>query len=446
LGSYHRFGWGVAARAGSIGLLTCGIGYLLLVTELYAGAVTLLLLAVAIAFDLARLVARADRSMESAAEAVLFGESQRPARDSRVFSRCLTLLERAATTAAAARFEQQQRISRLQALLDTVSTALVVVHGNGHMSAQNASARELLGAATGMLELRPEHADHPTAGGGRFAGLRAGTRQLVQLPDGRRLLASAAEFSTPGREPQLLVSLQRIAGELDAVELLAWQDMSRVLTHEIMNSLTPIASLSESLETLLQTRHTGSAQMEEVTTALEVIRRRSLGLMSFVERYRQVAELPQPRLASVHAVDLLIGIDKLMSARFKALGITYRSDVIPANLSLIGDSQLLEQALINLLSNACDAVASCPQPQIEVRCELHGPRVLLAVRDNGVGLPSQGAEQIFVPFFTTKPDGSGIGLSLARRIAVAHGGTLDVQTLQPRGVLMLMNLPQGAAS
>jgi nitrogen fixation/metabolism regulation signal transduction histidine kinase len=256
-----------------VGLLACGIGYLLITTQLYAGAVTLSLLAVAIAFDLARLVARTDRSLESAAEAVLFGESQLPARDSRVFNRCLASLERAASASATARFEQQQRISHLQVLLDTVSTALVVVHEDGRMRAQNASARELLGAATGDLELRPEYADAPAASGRRFAGLRAGARQLVQLPDGRRLLASAAEFSTPGSEPQLLVSLQRIAGELDVVELAAWQQMSRVLTHEIMNSLTPIASLSESLETLLQTRETSAAQLGEVATALEVIQR-----------------------------------------------------------------------------------------------------------------------------------------------------------------------------
>lgn len=446
VGPYFRFGCSVAIRAGLIGLLACGVGYLLIVTQLYAAALTLAMLAAALGVDLARVVGRADRSMESAAEAVLFGESLLPHRNRRVFSRSLTLLERAAAVAAAARFEQQQRITHLQALLDTAPAALVIVDRAGAMSAQNTSARELLRADRRELQLRPQPPGAAGASHNRFAGLRPGTRQLVHLPDGRRLLAAAVEFCVPGREPQLLVSLQRVAGELDVVELSAWQEMSRVLTHEIMNSLTPIASLSESLETLLQSNAGGPAQVSEVATALEVIKRRSRGLMSFVERYRQVAELPEPRLESVQAADFLAGIDKLMSARFKDLGIAYRSEVIPAGLRLTADPQLLEQALINLLNNACDAVAGCCEPQIEVRCELHGQRVLLAVRDNGIGLPSHDHEQIFVPFFTTKPDGSGIGLSLARRIAVAHGGTLDVQAVPPRGVLMLMSLPLADAS
>jgi C4-dicarboxylate-specific signal transduction histidine kinase len=320
--------------------------------------------------------------------------------------------------------------------LDTAPAALLVVQDDGRVRAQNNSARQLLGTTPHDLKFLSERS------AGRSPRIAPGTRQVVQLPDGRRLLVSAAQFSVPGGELQLLVSLQRITGELDAVELLAWQEMARVLTHEMMNSLTPIASLSESLEVLVRrAQPADSAQLDELAAALEVIKRRSLGLTNFVERYRKVVELPQPKLESIDAAAILAGIDQLMRARFKDLGIAYCSEVIPANLRFPADPQLLEQAIINLLSNASDAVAGSSQPQIELRCELHEQRILLTVRDNGIGLPPNGQEQIFVPFFTTKPHGSGIGLSLARQIAVAHGGTLDVQAVLPQGLLLMMSLP-----
>ncbi len=434
---YSWFAIAVTARAALVGALVAGATYLLVSTQLYATAASLLLLVVALTFDLARTVARTDRSMEDAMATVLSGTPHLPARHGRVFARCMELLERATAALETTRFEQQRRISHLQALLETAPVALIVIHVDGRLSAQNHSARQLLGSAV--------HAANVLVGrtGSRFAGLSAGMRQIVQLHDGRRLLASAAQFSQPGSEPQLLVGLHRLTGELDVVELLAWQEMARVLTHEMMNSLTPIASLSESLGALAQrAQQGGTAQLAEMQSALEVIKRRSVGLMSFVERYRTVAELPQPKLELIDATTILAGIDKLMSARCHDLGIACRTDVIPAGLRFSGDPQLLEQAIINLLSNACDAVTGVPDATIEVRCELHEQRILLTVRDNGVGLRTEHQEQIFVPFFTTKPGGSGIGLSLARQIAVAHGGTLDARAVQPRGVLLSMSLPQ----
>jgi C4-dicarboxylate-specific signal transduction histidine kinase len=264
-----------------------------------------------------------------------------------------------------------------------------------------------------------------------------GTHRVVQLNSGRRLLASAAQFTTPDGSPQRLISLQRLAGDLDAVSLAAWEDMARVLAHEMMNSLTPIASLSQSLDALLR----AGSRDEEVTAALEAISRRSQGLLSFVERYRQVADLPEPRMQTIALRPLLESVERLIRPALAVRSIALDSNVTPADLTVRADPDLLEQTLINLSRNAGDACADEREPRIEIDCRNQDDRNVIEIRDNGPGLTPAQREQIFVPFFTTKPDGSGIGLSLARLITQAHGGLITVQANAPRGTILRITLP-----
>jgi C4-dicarboxylate-specific signal transduction histidine kinase len=180
---------------------------------------------------------------------------------------------------------------------------------------------------------------------------------------------------------------------------------------------------------------------DEVAGALEAIKRRSLGLMDFVERYRTVAELPAPKMQAVRMEAFLSSIHRLLAAAFRERSIAYSSRVEPQDLTFPADPQLLEQAVINLLRNAADAVTGAEQPQIDVACEQQGGQVVLTIRDNGCGVPENRRDQIFVPFFTTKPGGSGIGLNLARHVALGHGGQLDVRANSPRGSIFTLILP-----
>jgi nitrogen fixation/metabolism regulation signal transduction histidine kinase len=264
-----------------------------------------------------------------------------------------------------------------------------------------------------------------------------GAREVFQLADGTAAYVSCSQYSAPGLPPRKLLALQRIAGELDAVEAKAWGDMARVLAHEMMNSLTPIASLSESLEQLLQTR-TGE---EELVAALEVIRRRSHGLMQFVERYREVAELPSPQVRTLAMKPFLDGIERLMSATLRERHIVYASRLEPQDLVARADAELLEQALINLLRNAVEAVDGCESPHIEIECSLSGAGIAIEVLDNGRGLPDTERGKVLTPFFSTKPSGGGIGLSVARHVALAHGGQLNVRRRESGGAIFSRVLP-----
>ena len=429
----NSLGMRVALRALAIGLLASAAIQIILTTHYYATALLVIGLAAAVIVDLTRIVSRAAWSVERGLENLAAESSDTLASGVAVQGWSSEAVERAARRLSAARAERQRQIDYRQTMLDTVAAALIVVRGDGRVSLANRAAHSLAAAPVDRLE---EIAAIGPSGAARLLAFSPGARQIVSLAGGRQMFVSVSQFSVPGQAPQRLISLQNIAGELDAVELKAWQDMVQVLAHEMMNSLTPIASLSESLESLLR-----AGKNDEIAGALEAIKRRSRGLMDFVERYRRVAELPEPKVRAINMREFLSGMDRLMAGTLRDQHIAYGSDVAPEDLCCVGDPELLEQAVINLLRNAADAVSGVTRPRIEVSCRMIEDRIVITVADNGCGVPNGGRDQIFVPFFTTKRGGSGVGLSIARHIALAHGGQLEVTDNKPRGSAFTLVLP-----
>ncbi|HEX8365972.1 MAG TPA: ATP-binding protein [Allosphingosinicella sp.] len=324
---------------------------------------------------------------------------------------------------------------RTAALLDAVTVALIAVTTDGRIRFANQAARGLAGAMPANL------ADVPVLGADGAAeilGLPGGARRIITLADGRLVLVWIVGLSVPGEAPQKLISLQVVAGELDAVQLRAWQDMTRVLAHEIMNSLTPIASLSESAAALIESRGEPPFALSRAVTAIS---RRSVRLIDFVERYREVADLPEPRLRPIPAAELASDLEAVLQTGFASRGIAYARTVEPADLVFPCDPELLSQALLNLLHNAADAASTAREPAIRLDCQQHGSDVVWSVADNGPGVPADRLQEIFVPFFTTKATGSGIGLTLARQIALAHGGRLETRAREGGGALFALSIP-----
>ena len=239
-----------------------------------------------------------------------------------------------------------QQLGQALALLDAVTVALFTLDPDGGIRFANRAARSLIGEAA-RLE---DSLDGPAAA--EILALPVGGRRIVTLSDGRSMLIWVGAFSTPEGGPQRLVSLQAVAGELDAVQVGAWHAMTRVLAHEMMNALTPVASLAESLA-----RMAGSDTRREVGAAADTIARQSRHLIDFVERYRAIADLPAPALAPLDLTTFLADIEALGEAELRARGIAFSVALPLAAVPLEADAGLLRQALLNLLRNAGDAVA-----------------------------------------------------------------------------------------
>jgi two-component system nitrogen regulation sensor histidine kinase NtrY len=438
------FAIGVWVRAVAIGALAFG-AIDVAAHHLYATALVLGGAAVVVGLELARKADATDRMLAQFVSSLTAEGNERPM-TSPGLQRLGGAIERAFDDLGRARVQRQQRIDFAEALADNVVAALLVVDGAGTVVHANRAAHRLIGEAGGPLDRLP--ALGPQAAG-RLLGLVSGGREIVRLADDRSVLASMNLFRAPGQPPLRLIALQSLSGDLDVVVLKSWQDLVRVLAHEMMNSLTPICSLSDSVAARLR----GSAEMgaapsevsADIAQAVEVIARRSAGLMNFVERYRKLAEMPAAVRTPIAMSRFVGALDRLMAPLMSEAGVDYASKVEPASLVVEADTELLEQATINLLKNALDAVSGRSGAAIRLSCRLAEDHVAITVEDNGPGLPCEDAETAFVPFFTTKTGGSGVGLTLARQIALAHQGRIEHMRRAPTGAVFRLLLPCGVA-
>ncbi|SFL19963.1 Histidine kinase-, DNA gyrase B-, and HSP90-like ATPase [Porphyromonadaceae bacterium KH3CP3RA] len=211
---------------------------------------------------------------------------------------------------------------------------------------------------------------------------------------------------------------------MEEAETKAWQKLISVLTHEIMNSIAPIISLSETLSEQEDQEKVDLERYRIMQQAMETIHRRSKGLLSFVENYRTLTRLPQPVKQPIQMHALLKSIQQLTASN----GIDFFWSVYPTQLILNADKTMVEQLLINLLKNAHEACSGLPEEKIEVKAEMVGDKVEITVSDNGQGIAPEAIDKIFIPFYSTKANGSGIGLSLCRQIVARHKGKISVQS------------------
>ncbi len=257
--------------------------------------------------------------------------------------------------------------------------------------------------------------------------LGANETTVVKFQNGEKLLNLSLHLTEFKLDQQTfrLVSVQDISNELAAGEIDAWHKLIRVLTHEIMNSITPIVSLSESLSMMITaaTRSGDAIEMKLLGSAIDAIKSRGDGLRAFTTRYRQLTQIKEPQFAPVKASALVDEIALLFKAEFDKQMIRVETEHQTGQL-VLADKELLQQVLVNLIQNAIDAVRNIPQSSIVLRTRLMGSRVAIEIEDNGPGIDPEILDKIFVPFYTTKPSGSGVGLALARHIVLLHKGEL----------------------
>jgi two-component system nitrogen regulation sensor histidine kinase NtrY len=439
---YSRFQLGILIRLAALAATLAGMIWVMLNTGWY---VTILLFAAASTGQVAALLHFANRPGREVArflDAVAFddntaafsGLSQDPALSS--LGAAMTRVLDQLRTGRAQREEQSQY---LQSIIAHIPVALVSVNERGAVQLMNLAARRLFETACSDVSQLPRFGEAFATG---LGSLKPGDAMIVRMErgGGALQLKAAATGLVLGGVRQRLISLQNIETELTAQELAAWQTVIRVMAHEVMNSLTPISSLAGTAGEIvtdaisqLPQENPERAKLLDAEEALETIARRSEGLLHFVQNHRRITKRMVAQLDVVPVRRVFARLQRLLAVELATRNIALTTKVTPETLEVSADIELLDQALINLLRNAMEAMRDGQAGTIALTAaQESGGRVMIAVADNGPGIAADQREKIFVPFYTTKRQGSGVGLTLVRQIATVHGATIGI-TQTPGG-------------
>lgn len=339
------------------------------------------------------------------------------------------------------KIEREAQYQFLQMLVNQLHFGIISIENNNKITIINPMAEQIAGVPGAknwklIREVNPAFAT-------RIDELGDNARTLLSLTVQGDKKTFAASITTPvilGQQHKL-ITFQDINSEIEQKEIEAWHKLIRILTHEIMNSVTPIASLTETMTGLLEdksgnqitTDHLDEETIKDIRFSLNTIHRRSDGLLSFVDTYRKLTKVPKPTLDFINVTEMLNEILQLMQAKIEDRRIELSMEINPDNLTINADRKLIEQVLINLVTNGMQAIDSQREGKINLSGYIENNKVILEVSDNGKGIPEKELNEIFVPFYSTKKEGSGIGLSLSKQIMSLHNGTIKVKSVLGEG-------------
>jgi two-component system nitrogen regulation sensor histidine kinase NtrY len=416
-----------------------GFFYFIMATQLYTTMMVTGFLIIYQVFALIRCVERTNQYLSRFFLAIKYGDFSQTFTGKELggsFRELVTAFDEVMEKVRQTRSEKEEHYRYLQTIVRHVGIGLIAFKADGSVDLINTAAKRMLKVVR-LKNIQSLNSFSQALVDALFS-LKAGEKALVKIPDQDMELAlHAAEFRLKDQK-YTLVSLQNIQSELQEKEMEAWQTLIRVLTHEIMNSMTPITSMAATVIDLLNTikeKSGGNIDAEtiiDIAEALKTIHKRSLGLTDFVEAYRNLTLIPKPKFKIFPIHDLFGRIEKLMENKLTKKGIDFHWAVEPQSLELTADPGLIEQVLINLVLNAADAFtgfknSNSPRIQLTANLEDNG-KIVIRVTDNGPGIVKEALSKVFIPFYSTKKKGSGIGLSLSRQIMKLHKGSIMVQS------------------
>lgn len=433
-------------RAALLTLSISAVTLILIYKQWYITAFCLVLLIVAQLYDLIFYVEKTNRELSRFLLAIRHSDfTQRFSthHSNPSFSELHTAFNEVSEAFQRIKADKEAHYQYLQAIISHIGIGILSYDQKGEVRLLNQATKDLLQVphlkqVDALNRISPELVQ-------AMKKLMTGESQLVSiLRNNEQLLLSvrATELVSQGEELKI-ISLQNIRSEMEQQELEAWQKLIRVLTHEIMNSVTPVISLTSTISQLVETELVAQPagpvmdedSLEDIRTGLRTIEKRTKGMLHFVENYRKLTRVPTPERAQVRVQELFSRVHRLMQADFAKHQVRFLMEPQEQDLQIFADLELIEQVLINLVKNAMEACTGAQDACVEVlafRDEKEQGRVRIDVKDNGHGIPDDVLDKIFVPFYTTKKQGSGIGLSLSRQIMRQHHGSIRVST-QPGG-------------
>ncbi len=345
------------------------------------------------------------------------------------------------------KIEREAQYQFLEVLVNQLHFGIISLEGENKITIINPMAEQITGVPGAknwklIRQVNPYFAN-------RIDELGSNARTLMPLIVQGDKKTFAVDVTSPlilGKAHKL-ITFQDINSEIEQKEIEAWHKLIRILTHEIMNSVTPIASLTETMQGLLEDK-SGTQKsavdiddetIKDIRFSLHTIQKRSDGLLSFVDTYRKLTKIPKPSLEEVNISEMLNEMVQLMQSKIASSNIKINVVTGYAALKIELDRKLIEQVLINLVINSIQAIDSKSEGEISLKAYPENNRVIIEVTDNGKGIPVKELSEIFVPFYSTKKEGSGIGLSLSKQIMSLHGGSINVKSKPGEGTSFYLN-------
>jgi nitrogen fixation/metabolism regulation signal transduction histidine kinase len=434
--AYSYFRVGVALRASALFLTFILAAWMVTQTQWYVSIVLVLAAALAQVALFIQFATQSGREVARFLDAVTFDDTSQSfsgLRGDTAYHDLGMAMTRVLERLRLSRTQREEQARYLQALLAHVPVALITIDGNGGVQLLNMAARRLFETP---LSLTAQFCRYGSAFPVGIESVAPGSSAIVRMEriSGTLQLKAAATDLSIGGERRRIVSLQNIESELSAQELMAWQTVIRVMAHEVMNSLTPVSSLAATAHDLvrdvagkLPPDDPNAAALADACDALETVSRRSEGLLHFVQNHRRLTKRLVTQTEIIPVRRVFARISRLLGGELAARDIALHTSVRPETLEIEADTELLDQALINLMRNAIEALRDQQNRTIWLSAHRDADgHIAIAVADNGPGIPVDQREKVFVPFFTSKRQGSGVGLTLVRQIAAVHHATVDI--------------------
>ena len=431
---------GVIIRVLLLFIVLCVGAYLVINTQYYVSLILVSFIVFLQVYNLIRFVETTNKNLKRFFEAIRYNDfsqsfSNRGAGESleslnSVFNNIIEKFNQE-------RSKGEESYLYLETVVQHIGIGLFSFNKDGEIELFNTAAKKVLGTAVLRNVSQLKKISEPLYDA--VLNLKGGARTLVRLSIKNReiqVAIFATEFRVKG-DIYKIISLSNISSELEEKEMEAWQNLTQVLAHEIMNSITPIASLSDTVNSMLATnllaiesdKEISEETLEDVKEALQTINKRSLGLMRFVDSYRNITQIPSPDFEVVIIKEVVERVKNLMKGEALSRSIDVIVEYESESLEVVADSQLIEQSLINVVKNAFKVLKGQKDAKVILKCGIdESGHAFIDVMDNGPGIKRSSAEKIFVPFYTTSKNsqegGSGIGLSLSRQIMRLHNGSL----------------------
>jgi nitrogen fixation/metabolism regulation signal transduction histidine kinase len=444
--NFKKYDWSLLLRIGLLFVVLCGAAFLL-TKGMYAFLILAIMLISVLVIDLYRFSNKSKEELEQFVESVHYRDFSRHFDEKNAPVAVQPLrkgFNEINTTFKIISKERETQYQYLQKILELVDTGIISYdHKDGDVMWMNESLKKLLNIPY-LKTIHSLEKRDPVLYNEMIAVKPAEPKVVTINTDKNNLkvLLSATAFQTEGKLYKL-IAFQNINEALDETESKAWQKLLSVMTHEIMNSVAPISSLAATLKDRLQLSlkdlNNNSGSVDDLELGIETIKRRSEGLLKFAETYRNLNKITNPNLKKIYVRDMFENLHRLMQPTFEQKNIELEIILKDPDLMLEADIDLIEQVMINLILNAADAVKEVANPRILLSAYITpNNKVIIKVADNGIGISPDLMEKIFIPFFSTRKTGSGIGLSLCKQIMMLHKGNIKMQSVEGQGSAFLL--------